>query len=217
MNTTVRIKQRAPSRSGKMLAKSHIFLVELGFCWVTWHYYTPLVHLRSVEISFLHLYSADIIALAPGSAHRDPTRLILFSIPLHMFPGILPMFSETALIARVEVAEPPEISLLREQPSVDEERTLRRYFGDEHYRRLHALAPRTAGRGRDDRPLGNSVDFRRPCSHVDRETAGRSPRQSGSSARWSAGCPVSSSARWSPIASTRRRASALVPCRWTTK
>jgi hypothetical protein len=127
------------------------------------------------------------------------------------------MFRETACIARVEAAEPPEISLLREQPSVDEEWALRRFFGDQRYRRLHALVPRTAGRGRDCRPLGNFVDFRRPCSHVDRETARRSPRQPGSSARWSAGYPISSFTKSSAIANTRRRASALVPYRWIAK
>ena len=59
------------------------------------------------------------------------------------------MFDESAFIARVDAAEPPEFSLLREHPSVDEERTLRQYFGDQRYRRLRARALRTAGRSRD--------------------------------------------------------------------
>jgi pimeloyl-ACP methyl ester carboxylesterase len=69
------------------------------------------------------------------------------------------MFDESAFINRVETAEPPEFALLMEHPSVDEERTLRRYFGEERYRRLHALALRTATatRGGDDRPRPNVV------------------------------------------------------------
>jgi hypothetical protein len=47
---------------------------------------------------------------------------------------------EAAFLATVEASSPGEFARLLTRPSVEEERVLRRYYGDERYRRWHQLA-----------------------------------------------------------------------------
>jgi pimeloyl-ACP methyl ester carboxylesterase len=67
------------------------------------------------------------------------------------------MPDERAFITRVETADVDTFADLLEQPTQDEERALRDYFGDARYRYLHSLALRRERSGRDDGPKAGNV------------------------------------------------------------
>lgn len=50
------------------------------------------------------------------------------------------MFDERAFISQVETADLEEFTQLLMRPSVEQEKALRVYLGDERYTRMHSLA-----------------------------------------------------------------------------
>ncbi len=68
------------------------------------------------------------------------------------------MFNERAFISKVERANPEELTTLLIRPSLEEEKALRAYLGDERYQRMHSMAvKRKVSRGPTDKPKGNVV------------------------------------------------------------
>lgn len=67
------------------------------------------------------------------------------------------MFDETAFIARVESANTDELGDILRQPTKEQEKALRAYFGEERYQRLHAKALRSSARRGIAEPAGNIV------------------------------------------------------------
>lgn len=67
------------------------------------------------------------------------------------------MFDERAFIRRVEAAAVEDFAKILARPTLEEERALRAYFGDERYSRLHAAALRRVSRRGMRAPKGNVV------------------------------------------------------------
>ena len=68
------------------------------------------------------------------------------------------MFNERAFISRVERANPEELADLLIRPSLEEEKALRAYLGDERYQGMHSMAlKRKVSRSVTDKPKGNVV------------------------------------------------------------
>jgi CHAT domain/Lecithin:cholesterol acyltransferase len=67
------------------------------------------------------------------------------------------MLDEQAYVARVESADVDELAHILTRPTVNEERTLRAYLGDERYQRMHALALKRNVRQGVSEPRGNVV------------------------------------------------------------
>jgi pimeloyl-ACP methyl ester carboxylesterase len=67
------------------------------------------------------------------------------------------MLDEAALIARVESANTDELGEILRTPTREQEKTLRAYFGEERYQRLHAKALRSSARRSVAGPVGNVV------------------------------------------------------------
>ena len=68
------------------------------------------------------------------------------------------MFDERAFIARVEAASTDELGQLLSHPTLDEEKALRAYLGEDRYQSMHSLAlKRNVVRGIDHEPKGNVI------------------------------------------------------------